>query len=113
MRFALTPRLLLLLTWLDDFGPEPIMKMPIDLVRNHNSSVIEQAETQWFHHPDRGPERMRGPWPLMAFHLHGAAYNPRGHRWSQVQAAVQEMTPDGEPEPDIRLIHWGVPRSVA
>jgi hypothetical protein len=112
-RLALGPRLLLLMTWLDDFGPEPIVKLTIDQVRNHNSVVIRQADAQWFHHPAHRLERASGPWIPLVRTLHGAAYNPTGHRHQQIAFAIDEMLEADPPELDMRVIEWGVPRASA
>jgi Protein of unknown function (DUF4238) len=111
VRLAVSPRLLLLLTWADDFSEERISKAAIDQVRNHNGSVVAHADVQWFHLPDGSPERVAGPWRTLAEGVHGKDYEPRGHRWRHVEHAIGEMTQGDEPEPDIRLIEWGVPRA--
>src|SRR2546430_2660046 len=55
LRLAVSPKLLLLMTWLDEYDHEPRTKPSFDQVQNHNSVVIAQAEHQWFHHPDYPP----------------------------------------------------------
>jgi len=107
LRFALTPRLLLVLTWADDFGLEQIVKAPIEQVRNHNGAVIGQAEVHWFHHPERYAERISGPWPPLAGQLHGDGYEPRGLRWHVVKQAIGEMTEADDRQSHMRFIQWG------
>jgi hypothetical protein len=111
-RFALSPRLLLLMTWVDDHGPEPIAKLDIRHVRSHNSVVISQADKQWFHHPSRAPDRAPGPWEPISLRLFGDAYYPHSERRVHVQHAVDEMLEASPPELNIRIIEWGVPRET-
>lgn len=109
-RLALSPRLLLLMTWLDDYGPEPVSKLDIRHVRSHNGVVISQADKQWFHHPSRSPDRTPPPWEPIALRLFGNDYHPHSRRRRHVQHAIDEMLAAAEPERNIRLIDWGVPR---
>jgi hypothetical protein len=41
------PRHLLLMTWLSECGAEPVDRIDIDEVRQHNAVVVSQAEQQW------------------------------------------------------------------
>jgi hypothetical protein len=109
-RLALSPWLLLLMTWLDDHGPEPVSKLDIRHVRNHNAVVISQADVQWFHHPTRAPDRTPPPWQPIAIQLFGDDYHPHSQRREHVQHSIDEML--AADEINIRLIEWGVPRQL-
>jgi hypothetical protein len=117
-RFAVSPELLLLLTWTDDFDAQPIRKLPHRFVRNHNTLVIEQAEEQWFHHPSRRPEYGRGgSWPSLVSGLPGmrgrTPFETRRHQVvKQVANEIVETT--GPERQGIRSIDWPtVRRNVA
>jgi hypothetical protein len=106
-RLALTPQRLLLMTWWDNFAPEPTARMHHRHVRNHNSVVMAQGDRQWFHHPALPAERGPGPWNPISFELYESqGYYPQSLRWQIVNQAVTEI--DGEPEPrtGLRLIDW-------
>jgi hypothetical protein len=107
VRFALSPQLLLLLTWADDYGPEQIVKMTHAQVRNHNGSVIEQAEKQWFHHPLQAVEQLRGPCEPFCFALHGPDHHPQTQRWACVKQTVEDSDASEVSSPAaIALIEW-------
>jgi hypothetical protein len=117
-RFAVSPQLLLLLTWMDEYDVEPIRKMPHQFVRNHNTLVIAQAEEQWFHHPSRRPEYGRdGSWPSLVSGLPGirggTPFDTRRHQVvKQVANEIVETT--GRERQGIRSIDWPtVRRKVA
>jgi hypothetical protein len=115
-RFAVSPRLLLVGSWLDYFGPEPIRKMTISQVRNHNAAVMAQAEKQWFHHPDRWPERLRGGLAPLAPDLYGRMYDHGQQRRTHVRQAFEQMQEGNAPDDRICLIQWGrrrLPRLAA
>jgi hypothetical protein len=114
-RFALSPYLLLLLTWADDFGPEQLVRARIEHVRNHNASVIAQADEQWFHHPDLSPERMASPWLPLAETFHGDDYRSHRIRRQVVHDLVTELMEADLSEWGIRIVDWhsaAVPRST-
>jgi hypothetical protein len=110
VRFAVYPRLLLLLTWQDDYGPEPVLKMRHDLVRNHNTLVIAQAEEQWFHHPSRRAEHGRsGSWPSIVSRLprmHGVTPVETRRHNVVMQVANEVLDTEGEERNGIRTIDW-------
>jgi hypothetical protein len=56
-RVALTPWLALLMTWLDDADTSGTRAGARHHAINHNSFVVAQAETQWFHRPNTTPRR--------------------------------------------------------
>ena len=86
------PRLLLLMTWAD-YVEEPLLRLEIDLVRNHNAVVTRQADVQWFRHPDQRMESSAAPWQPLSVRVHGAAYDPRTSlRREVVSRTVADMT---------------------
>ncbi|MEX1142216.1 MAG: DUF4238 domain-containing protein [Thermoleophilaceae bacterium] len=113
IRFALSPRLLLLLTWADDFAPEQIVKMSHAQVRNHNGSVIALAEKQWFHHPLHAVEQLHGLCEPFCFTLHGPNHLPQTKRWACVKQTVDQMVEDDEEAKAIALIEWDRVKSAA
>lgn len=104
-RLALSPRHLLVLSWADDWSAERIQKMTVRQLRNHNAAVIEQADVQWFHHPQHRPERMQGPLSPLYFETDGP-HDARGVRWRVVSHATQEMLDAEPPTMDMRIIEW-------
>lgn len=110
VRFAVSPRLLLLLTWRDEHGAEPTLRMPHNLVVNHNTLVIAQAEEQWFHHPSRRAEHGRsGSWPSLVSQLPGMrGVTPLGTRRHNVvkQVALEVVESEGPERDGIRSIDW-------
>ncbi len=55
MRIALSPRLVLVLTWLNLPDDQPVLQGSDGLAADLNRAVIGQADRQWFHHPARRP----------------------------------------------------------
>jgi hypothetical protein len=110
-RIALTPRLLLLLTWLDDYATEPIAKLKFDHVRNHNGSVIAHADQHWVHHPNERLDCAVGPWAPLGQQLY-RGYTAASNRRRHVQLAVEEMIETQPKETGIRIIEWGVRRAA-
>lgn len=108
-RFALSPRHLLVMTWLDDHSPERIVKMTIDQVRNHNATVIEHADEQWFYHPDAHPERSARPWPPFAPALGGPLYRLETDRRRIVEGMVLEIAEADEPVKQMKLLERKLP----
>ena len=105
-RMALSPRLLLLMTWWDNLDAEPIGKLRIEHVRNHNAIVIAQADRQWFRHPDATIERTTRPNPI-SFDLYAPrGYHPESVRRRVIQQNVEEISAGGEPQTGLRLIDW-------
>jgi hypothetical protein len=113
-RFALSPRHLLLMTWLDDYGPEPSDRIKIHEVREHNAVVISQAEQQWFHVPGTAIERAQPPYRPIALQRYASRnYHPHSRRREQVMFSVEEMNEQADPDvmtTGLRVIEWGVPR---
>ena len=110
VRFAVSPRLLLLLTWRDEYDDEPILKMPHDLVRNHNTLVIAQAEEQWFYHPSRRAEHAKGgSWPSLVSQLprmRGVTpFDTQRHRVVK-QVGLEVSETEGPERYGIRGIDW-------
>jgi hypothetical protein len=110
VRFAVSPRLLLLLTWQDEYDDEPILKMPHDLVLNHNTLVIAQAEEQWFYDRSRRPEhRKSGSWPSLVSELPGMGgvtpFDTERHRVVK-QAGLEIVETKGPERKGIRGIDW-------
>jgi hypothetical protein len=111
VRFAISPRHLLLLTWRDDHEVEPPIKMTHDMVRNHNTLVIAQAEEQWIHPPSRRAEykQQGGNWPSIVALLPGMngltpMDTPR-HRIVK-DAALEVLETEGPERDGIRVIDW-------
>jgi hypothetical protein len=117
VRFAVSPRLLLLMTWNDEYGPEPIVKMPHSLVRNHNTLVIVQAEEQWFYHPSRRAEHAKGgSWPSLVSGLPGMrGVTPMETKRHSVvkQVALEILESEGPDRNGIRTIDWPSVRRAA
>jgi hypothetical protein len=115
VRFALSPTLLLLMTWADDYSPEPVLKLPHHLVRNHNALVMTIAEEQWFHVPSR-PIRhgARGMWCNIGGELPYLRGRPAldTHRFRVVSQVSNEVLETEGPERDgIRTIDWPTVRA--
>ena len=55
VRFAVSPRHALLLTWIDQPWTDVMLRGTDRVVSQLNRAVIAQANRQWFHHPDRRP----------------------------------------------------------
>ena len=108
VRFAVSPFELLLLTWQDDHGPEPIIKLAHDALRNHNTLVIAQADEQWFHHPSARAEykRQGGEWPSIVSTLPGVAGTPFDTaRHRAVKAAALDVL-EGAHRGELVVIEW-------
>ena len=112
-RFALSPRHLLLLTWLDEID-EPVGKLAIEHVRNHNSVVIAQAEEHWFHHPCCRAEHAPRAWGPISLDLYARrGYRPQTSRHrAYVQRVLDELNESDDARASIKLIHWDQPRAA-
>jgi hypothetical protein len=104
-RLALSPRLLLVMTWQDEFGPEPMRAADIEQVRNHNGVVIAQAEQQWFHYPGEIVQRAPGPWPALALDFFAHGYQPNSRRRATIKDTVAKLIRDPS-ERGIKVIQW-------
>jgi len=109
LRLAVSPKLLLLMTWLDEYDHEPRTKLSFDQVQNHNSVVIAQAEHQWFHHPDYPPRVIAKDFAALSLGFYGK----RGYdgissrRRHATQQLVNDMVEGPEPrELLLRQINW-------
>jgi hypothetical protein len=90
MRVPLSPHLVLLATWRDAFDEPRALDAPNHLASTLNGFTIEQADRQWFHHPDRIAFASTGqlwPWSVELFDDYSAlsAYqSDRRRRTSQL-----------------------------
>jgi hypothetical protein len=109
LRLAVSPKLLLLMTWLDDYDQELLTRLSFDQVQNHNSVVTAQAEHQWFHHPDYPPRVIEKDFPALSLDLYSK------HRYDGISSrrrhATQQLVDDmvEAPEPRqlvLRQINW-------
>jgi hypothetical protein len=109
-RFAATPTTLLLGCWLDEVdGLEP-GRLARHQAQSHNALVAEQAEQQWFRHPD-GPAvpPRRGVWRSIAgerhrsYTVHAAS---RSLRRAGVRDEVEAVTAARMRSPRIKQISW-------
>ncbi len=91
VRFAVTARDLLVMSWLDEPNDEPPLRGLPAIARNHNTFVKAQAQRFWFHHPDTKPLVSRGRLPALSPLLH-PGYNLRAARVSRRRAQADELT---------------------
>jgi hypothetical protein len=88
IRFPLSPRRALLMTWTDTPDDERTrVRATRDHARNLNAFTVANADRQWFHLPDTSPPVGSGSFlPLSAQLLHG--YTPEAAARSQRRAAT-------------------------
>ena len=114
IRFAMSPRHLLVATWRDEVDGQPQRKATIDHVRKHNGLVIAQAEKQWFHHPNHTISHSAEPWEPIAHSLF-SNYDPvRSSRRTYVEQIVVGLIEQGDKAGrQIILAEWGTSPDVA
>jgi len=90
-RVALSPRLALLMTWVDDPDPQaPIVAGARQHAQNLNAFTVKNAERQWFHKPGTSPPRGSGkllPLGPQVF----ARYSPEAALQSRRRAKASEL----------------------
>jgi hypothetical protein len=93
LRCASRPDLLMVMSWRDD-GEELLPQALAERhVLDHNSSVIAQAERQWFHHPGISPQYGSDSGRAISMELH-RGYGPDAARLSNRRMWVSSLLSD-------------------
>jgi hypothetical protein len=93
LRFASRPDLLMAMSWRDDGEEALAQALGERHVRDHNSSVITQAERQWFHHPRISPQYGADTRRAISMELQ-QGYGPDAARVSERRMWVSSLLSD-------------------
>jgi hypothetical protein len=109
-RFALTPTMLLVLSWLDAHEGAESHPLRRHHARNHNALVTAQADKQWFTHPD-GPSLPPSPgsWTPISVEIHAGydyAAADRSYRRHHVSELLEREIATGRRVRRIARVHW-------
>jgi hypothetical protein len=108
VRVALSPRHLLVATWRDEIDGQAPRVASAEQILNHNTLVISQAESQWFHVPGSDVAYGDGPCGPIAVELFGSYSAEESSRRRHV-AELLEKQLDAEPEQrhQVLIAEWG------
>jgi hypothetical protein len=89
IRAPISPRLAVVMTWLDDEDTATPTRGSNEMAANLNAFTIAQAEVQWFHSPERVPPRASGQLLPLSPRL-SRGYGPGAVLSSRRRQTIQE-----------------------